>query len=320
MSVDGWTAVGGSELGTNRAVPGEDIDMGMVTYQLQKNNIQALLVVGGFEAFVALQKLEAARSQYPSLNIPITLIPATISNNVPGTDYSLGSDTSLNAIVNSCDAIVQSAQSSRRRVFVVEVMGGRSGYLAVEAGLAIGATTIYTPEEGINLSRLQSDVDHLKKMYKHDDVDSSEGRVVLRTEDVSKTYTTEVISSILKQEGDEMFDSRTAVLGHIQQGTTPSPLDRIRATRLAFRAINFIEQHTSEALNHAKEANSAVPVELTKDTQSVAVAGINGHSVIFSPITELAKTTDFKNRTPRENWWAEHRPIIDLLAGRTIYA
>lgn len=316
MGVDGWTALGGSELGTNRAVPGEDIDMGMVTYQIQKNNIQALMIVGGFEAFVAIENLEASRDQYPSLRIPITLIPATISNNVPGTDYSLGSDTSLNAIVNSCDAIVQSAQSSRRRVFVVEVMGGRSGYLAVEGGLVVGANTVYIPEEGINLSRLQSDVEHLRAMYTDDDPDKSEGRIILRTEDVSKTYTTEVISDILKEEGDEMFDSRTAVLGHIQQGVTPSPLDRIRATRLATRSIQFFEEHTAEALDKAHESGSPVPIELTNSKASVTVAGISGSAAIFTPVTDLLPVTDMKNRKPRNAWWAEHRPIIDLLAGR----
>ncbi|GAA5799810.1 hypothetical protein HPULCUR_005229 [Helicostylum pulchrum] len=319
MSVDGWTALGGSELGTNRAVPGEDIDMGMVTYQLQKNRIQALMVVGGFEAFVALRKLEEARDQYPGLRIPITLIPATISNNVPGTDYSLGSDTSLNAIVTSCDAIVQSAQSSRRRVFVVEVMGGRSGYLAVEAGLAVGANTVYIPEETINLARLQADVNHLKAMYTDDDPDKSEGRIILRTEDVSKTYTTEVISDILKEEGNEMFDSRTAVLGHTQQGITPSPLDRIRATRLAKHCIEFFEQHTSEALNSANDRRAVAPIELTNCSASVAVAGIEGSAVVFPPISELLKVTDMKNRKPRTAWWTEHRPIIDLLAGRGFF-
>ncbi|KAG1056319.1 hypothetical protein G6F47_001630 [Rhizopus delemar] len=320
MSVDGWTSLGGSELGTNRAVPGQDIDMGMVTYQLQQNQIQGLLIIGGFEAYVAIDQLQKARQQYPSLRIPITLIPATISNNVPGTDYSLGSDTSLNSIVDSCDAIVQSAQSSRRRVFVVEVMGGRSGYLAVEAGLAVGAQTIYIPEEGINLSRLQADVKHLKAMYTEDDPDRPEGRIILRTEDVSKTYTTDVVSNIIKDEGEGMFDSRTAILGHIQQGTTPSSLDRIRATRIAMRAIQFMEQHTVDTLDKAHQANESIPIDLTNIDQSVTVAGIHGNSIVFTPVNDLMKDTDMKNRKPRQAWWEEHRRIVDLLAGRDYFA
>ncbi|KAI7863730.1 6-phosphofructokinase [Spinellus fusiger] len=316
LDVDGWTSRGGSELGTNRAVPGVDVDLGMVAYQLQKNNIQALIFVGGFEAFKSLSVLEAARSKYPSFCIPIVLLPATISNNVPGTDFSLGSDTSLNAIVEACDTIVQSAQSSRRRVFVIEVQGGRTGYLAVEAGLAAGANTVYIPEEGITLARLQSDVRHLMALYDDDDPEKSEGRLVLRTEGVSKTYTTDVISNIIKEEGRGQFDSRTAVLGHTQQGGTPSPLDRIRGTRLAMRTIQFVEEHTRKALEKGFAAKSPVPIELTQETVSVAVVGMRGHKVTFSPVKELMLDTDITNRKPRSAWWYEHRPLVDLLSGR----
>jgi 6-phosphofructokinase 1 len=65
-------------------------------------------------------------------------LPATISNNVPLTDFSLGSDTSLNALVDACDAIKQSASASRNRVFVVETQGGMSGYIATLGALAVG--------------------------------------------------------------------------------------------------------------------------------------------------------------------------------------
>ncbi|CDH51156.1 6-phosphofructokinase [Lichtheimia corymbifera JMRC:FSU:9682] len=319
ISVDGWTSYGGSELGTNRDVPGIHVDMGMVAYQVQRHNIQGLMLVGGFEAYTALTKLEEAREKYPSLCIPVCHIPATVSNNVPGTDYSLGSDTSLNAIVESCDAIVQSARSSRRRVFVVEVQGGKSGYLAVEAGLATGANTIYIPEEGISLSRLQADVHHLMNLYLDDDPDKSEGRIILRTEGVSDTYTNDVISNILKDEGHQLFDSRTAVLGHIQQGGTPSPMDRIRATRLAMRAIEFIELHSLETLDKAKAEGRDVPVEITKSSDSIAVVGISGVDVTYRSVKELKPVTDMKNRKPRGAWWYEHRPLVDLLSGRGLF-
>ncbi|KAI9266930.1 6-phosphofructokinase [Phascolomyces articulosus] len=319
IGVDGWTSHGGSELGTNRHVPGVDVDMGMVAYQIQKNKIQGLMVIGGFEAFSSLVELEKARKFYPSLCIPVCHLPATISNNVPGTDYSLGTDTSLNAIVTSCDAIGQSARSSRRRVFVVEVQGGKSGYLAVEGGIASSANTVYIPEEGISLSRLQSDVKHLLALYFDDDPDMSEGRIILRTEDVSDTYTTDVISNILKDEGHQLFDSRTAVLGHIQQGDTPSPLDRIRATRLAIRCIQFIEEHSSCALDKAHANNEAVPIELTNCEESVAVVGIWGADVRYNSTNSLLPITDMKNRKPRTAWWFEHRPLVDLLAGRGMF-
>ena len=77
----------------------------------------------------------------------MVVLPATISNNVPGTDFSIGADTALNAITEICDRIRQSAQGTKRRVFIVETMGGHSGYLATMAGLAGGADAAYINEE-----------------------------------------------------------------------------------------------------------------------------------------------------------------------------
>lgn len=135
LSVDGWMARGGSELGTNRALP--DIDLGGVAAKFQKHQFDAFFMIGGFEAFTSLLTLEAARQHYPSFHIPLVHLPATISNNVPVTDYSLGCDTSLNALVDACDAIKQSASASRNRVFVVETQGGKCGYIATMGALAV---------------------------------------------------------------------------------------------------------------------------------------------------------------------------------------
>lgn len=141
LGVDNWMTRGGSELGTNRTLP--DIDLGGVASKFQSHNLDALLLVGGFEAFSSLLQLEEARTNYPSLRIPMVHLPATISNNVPLTDYSLGSDTSLNALVDACDAIKQSAASSRNRVFVVETQGGKCGYIATLGGLAVSLRILW---------------------------------------------------------------------------------------------------------------------------------------------------------------------------------
>ena len=77
----------------------------------------------------------------------MVVLPATISNNVPGTDFSIGADTALNAITETCDRIRQSATGTKRRVFIVETMGGYSGYLATMAGMAGGADAAYINEE-----------------------------------------------------------------------------------------------------------------------------------------------------------------------------
>ena len=96
-----------------------------------------MLVVGGFEAFNSVMLMEENRANYPAFQIPMIHLPATLSNNVPMTDFSLGSDTSLNALVEACDAIKQSASASRNRVFVVETQGGMSGYIATLGALAV---------------------------------------------------------------------------------------------------------------------------------------------------------------------------------------
>jgi len=195
LGVDAWMPRGGSELGTNRTLP--SIDLGAVAAKFQELNIEALMMIGGFEAFNALLILEEGRKHYPAFHIPMVHLPATISNNVPMTEYSLGSDTSLNALVDACDAIKQSASASRNRVFVVETQGGKCGYLATMGALAVrlgssyeivwrltisqtGACLVYTPEEGISLDMLRKDVKFLKTRYSLDEKGKSEGRLVIR--------------------------------------------------------------------------------------------------------------------------------------------
>jgi 6-phosphofructokinase 1 len=131
-------ARGGSELGTNRILP--SFDIGGVAAKFQEFKFDAVLIIGGFEAFNALLLLDEGRKHYPAFHIPMLHLPATISNNVPMTEYSLGSDTSLNALVDACDAIKQSASASRDRVFVVETQGGKCGYIATMGALAVSGS------------------------------------------------------------------------------------------------------------------------------------------------------------------------------------
>ncbi|KAI9219323.1 phosphofructokinase-domain-containing protein [Blastocladiella britannica] len=328
-----WTARGGSELGTNRDQPGDQL--GVCAYQLQRLGLHALMFVGGFEAFTALHTLTKARDQYPALCIPMVLVPATISNNVPGTDYSLGSDTALNEIVSACDKLKQSASASRRRVFVMEVHGGNVGYLATLGALAGGATSCYIPEEGLNLATIQRDVDHLRKRYEAETGSGAkQGRVVLRNENVSECYTTEVMCSILRAESQGEFDARAAVLGHLQQGGAPSPLDRTRATRLAAMCIDWIERHTCDTyapalamLGDRNDGGSYPPRSssptngpvYTKTRESACVIGIRGADLVFTPVVDLMLlNTDLKNRRAREAWWMTWRGLVPLLAGYAI--
>lgn len=178
LTVDGWTTRGGSELGTNRVLP--DIDLGGVAAAFQRHNLDGFMLIGGFEAFNSLMILDKAREAYPSFHIPLVHLPATLSNNVPLTEFSLGSDTSLNALVEACDAIRQSASASRNRVFVVETAGGKCGYVSAMGALAVGAVAVYTPEVGISLDLLHTDVNFLRRRYELDTKGKSEGRLIIR--------------------------------------------------------------------------------------------------------------------------------------------
>lgn len=99
--------------------------------------MDAIVIVGGFNAYRALQLMHAERRRYPSLNIPIVVVPASIDNNLPGMQMSIGSDTALNVAVEAMDRIKRSASASKR-AFVVETMGRRTGFLALASGLAAG--------------------------------------------------------------------------------------------------------------------------------------------------------------------------------------
>jgi len=187
LGVDSWMVRGGSELGTNRTLP--DVDLGAVAAKFQEHNLQALMMIGGFEAFNALLILDGGRKHYPAFHIPMVHLPATLSNNVPLTEFSLGCDTSLNALVDACDSIKQSASASRNRVFVVETQGGKCGYIATMGALAAGACMVYTPEHGMDLDLLRHHVQFLKTRYALDVKGKSEGRLIIRNEAASPVYT-----------------------------------------------------------------------------------------------------------------------------------
>ena len=105
-----------------------------------------------------------ARPNFPAFNIPIICLPASINNNLPGSEFSIGADTALNSIVEAVDKIKQSAVATRR-CFVVEVMGHWCGYLALMGGLATGAERVYIPEEGVTLRDMQVDVENLNRGF-----------------------------------------------------------------------------------------------------------------------------------------------------------
>ena len=311
----GWQSRGGSELGTNRATP-EEADIGMIAYYFQKYQFDGLIIVGGFEAYTSLHQLEKARESFPAFRIPMVLIPATLSNNVPGTEYSLGCDTSLNALMEYCDVVKQSAASTRGRAFVVDTQGGNSGYLATCASLCVGAAASYVPEEGIQLNQLQQDIETLGESFKRAEGRNGFGKLILKSTNASKAMNAADLSKIITAEANGEFDAKPAVPGHIQQGGLPSPIDRTRATRFAVRAVDFIEQQQS-ALEVTRAGDEDYKSETLPLANTASVLGIKGSHVVFTGIRKLYDfETDVDRRMPKVIHWAQTRAIADHLVGR----
>ncbi|XP_051910678.1 ATP-dependent 6-phosphofructokinase, platelet type isoform X1 [Hippocampus zosterae] len=298
--VGGWTGQGGSLLGTKRTLPAKHV--GKIAEQMRTHNINALLVIGGFEALESLLQLYEARATYEDFCIPMCMLPATISNNVPGTDLSIGADTALNAIVETCDRIKQSASGTKRRVFIIETMGGYCGYLATVAGLAAGADAAYIYEEPFDIRDLQANVEHLTEKMKT----SIQRGLVLRNENSNDNYTTDFIYQLYSEEGKGVFDCRKNVLGHMQQGGAPSPFDRNFGTKISAKAMHWVTKKLVETFRQGRVFAN------TED--SCCLLGMRRRALIFQPVVQLKGETDFVHRIPKEQWWLKLRPLMKILA------
>ncbi|XP_035223402.1 ATP-dependent 6-phosphofructokinase-like isoform X2 [Stegodyphus dumicola] len=304
--VAGWVGQGGAFLGTKRTLP--DAIMDKVVEKIKHYKIQGLLVAGGFEAFHSVLQMADQRSKYPELCIPMIVIPATISNNVPGTDFSLGSDTALNEITEICDRIRQSAQGTKRRVFVVETMGGYCGYLATLAGLAGGADAAYIFEEHFSIKDLIGDVFHMQAKM----AEGIQRGLILRNEMANDNYTTEFIYRLYSEEGKDIFSTRMNILGHMQQGGCPSPFDRNFGTKLAAKAADWLIKQVE---TNVQPDNSVV----CSNPESAVLLGLIKRQYNFSPVQNLRQETDFKCRIPKHQWWLHLRALLRALGTPVSY-
>ncbi len=290
MSVNGWATRGGCELGTNRKMPSGK-DFYAIARTIEEHQIEGLLIIGGWTGYDIAYQLSNLRNNYPAFNIPVVCMPATINNNLPGSDLSVGADTALNNIAEAVDKIKDSAVA-QRRVFIVEVMGRSCGYLAMMSGLATGAERVYISEEGIKLPDLVDDVNKLVFGFKH----GKRLGLVIRNESANQVYTTPFMSALFEEEGQGLFDVRQSILGHLQQGGDPSPFDRIYATRCATRCINYLIEQAGNGTNNS------------------AFIGMHSKELSFHSIEDFPRMADMATQRPKDQWWLELRPIVRLLS------
>jgi len=302
--VTGWVAEGGALLGTKRTLPEKNFEK--CAENLAKNNIQGLVVIGGFEAFQAVLQLAENRDKFKAFRIPMVVLPATISNNVPGTDFSIGADTALNEITEICDRIRQSAQGTKRRVFIVETMGGYCGYLATMAGLAGGADAAYILEEPFKVQDLMKDLEIMAHKMDHGNIFRG---LILRNEKASDNYNTDFLYRLYSEEGKGKFTVRQNILGHMQQGGWPSPFDRNVATKMAAKTVTWL----IDQLTHVAARDGTVHAE---DPSTATLLGMRTRAYRFQPVQEVKKETDFTYRmsNPDTQWWLKLRSIMNVLA------
>ena len=240
-----------------------------------------------------LNKIAAAAKRYKEFDIPMIALPASINNDLPGSEYSIGCDTALNNIVDAIDKIRNSTDTAKR-AYIVEVMGRYSGYLACCAALASGAEYCYTPEHVLSLDDLRHDVRELAEAFKQEDRHTG---LIIRNENAHDDYTTDFIATLFEADGGTEFDVRKAVLGPLQQGGTPSPLDRIQAVRMAYFAVrNLLE---------------AVFMNVNKGCYFI---GCENGEVIMHCWKKLRSYPDPWQRTKCRRWWYDYEKAIHRLS------
>ncbi|MBW2476692.1 MAG: 6-phosphofructokinase [Deltaproteobacteria bacterium] len=220
-SVSGKMQLGGTFLQSARCLRlHEEQGQRLAADNLIGLGIDGLVVIGGdgsHRGALALQRH----------GISVIAIPASIDNDIPHTDMSLGVDTALNNIVYAVDCLKDTA-SSHDRTFVVETMGRNCGYLAVVAGIACGAEYALIPEMKFDIGNICR---HLRQRFK----EGRDNSIIMVAEGVASAQ--EIANQIKDQVG---FETRIMVLGHYQRGGSPSSFDRLLASRYGVAAVEAL--------------------------------------------------------------------------------
>lgn len=214
---------------------------------IKKNNIDALIVIGGDGSFTGANTFEK------EFGIPTLGIPGTIDNDIFGTDNTIGFDTALNTATDAIDKIRDTA-TSHNRMFFIEVMGRDAGFIALNSGIATGAQDILIPEVQDEIDELFEAIERGEKAGKLSNI-----IVVAEGEELGGVYD---LAKFTKMKYPK-YDIRVTVLGHIQRGGGPTCADRVLASRLGVAAV--------EGLMEGK---------------SMVMAGIRSNKIVYTSFDE----------------------------------
>ena len=221
--VSGLLQRGGSILGSGRCKEFFDAETreACVAY-LRSEGIEGIVALGGDGTLAGAGELH-------QLGFPVVVIPATIDNDMPSTDMTIGTDTALSTAVEAIDRLNDTA-SAHGRAMIVEVMGRHSGYLAVQAGIATGVEMIITPERPIDLQAIFDEMAAAERKGKD--------RFIIVLAEGAQWHASELTQLI--NDAENPYDARFTILGYIQRGGVPSRYDRTLATRMGVVATEAI--------------------------------------------------------------------------------
>lgn len=217
---------------------------------MNEEGIDGLITMGGDGTLTGAHVLAQQ-------GVQVIGIPASIDNDIWGTDMAIGVDTALNTIMEAVDKLRDTA-SSHTRAFLVETMGRNSGYLAIQAGIAAGAEIVLCPEFPTTVKYVAEVIEDAYKRGKHD-------AIIILAEGAS-IRTTELAREL--DELDIGFKTRFTILGHIQRGGSPTAFDRLLAARLGIRSV-----------------------EALLEGQSDFMVGLRGRDITMAPLEDVINNT-----------------------------
>lgn len=249
-AVGGIVQSGGTMLHTLRCLPfktKEGIEKAANT--LKTHNIEALVVIGGDGSFRGAHELSKKSG------ITMVGIPATIDNDVFGTDETIGFDTAVNTAIGAIDKIRDTA-ISHERIFVVEVMGRKRGFLALHVGIAVGAEVILIPEKSCDITGCE--IEKIVHVLKTNSKKGKQTGIIVTAEGVGNTR--DLVKEIAKHTGSEV---RLSILGYAQRGGSPTGRSRLLASLFADKAVDLIMK-TRE--NHVVGLKNGIITSISMDT------------------------------------------------------
>ncbi len=197
---------------------------------LVRKGIGALVVIGGDGSFTGAHLMQT-ETGFPTIGVP-----GTIDNDIEGTDDTIGFDTAVNTAIDAIDRIRDTA-SSHDRIFLVEVMGRNSGFIALSTGIGGGAETIFVPEQKTSVSDVRKTIER--------GIRRGKSSSIIVVAEGPKPGLSQKLAHDLKKYG---YDSKVCILGHTQRGGTPTAHDRMLASTLGASAVAYLLAGKSDAM------------------------------------------------------------------------